>query len=137
VTDAPSIDDYLAPSGERLRDAHGVSSVVREYLVQARAHLEQLHRSGGSGRQLNEARSDLMDGLVRRLFVLAEEIYFGGGGEGQARLCVLAVGGYARRELSIHSDVDLLFLYQDELTPHVASVAECVQLWGCGTRRWR
>ena len=129
MTDAPAIDDYLAPSGERLQDARGVTSVVREYLAQAQAYLEQLHRSGGSGRQLNEARSDLMDGLVRRLFVLAEEIYFGGGGEGQARLCVLAVGGYARRELSIHSDVDLLFLYQDELTPHVASVAECVQLW--------
>jgi [protein-PII] uridylyltransferase len=129
VTDEPLIDDYLAPSGERMRDSRGVSRAVREYLVAAGAHLEQLHRSGGSGQQLNEARSDLMDGLVRRLFVLAEEIYFGGGGKGQARLCVVAVGGYARRELNIHSDVDLLFLYQDELTPHVASVAECVQLW--------
>jgi [protein-PII] uridylyltransferase len=127
--DPPSIDSYLAPSGERMPDARGVSRVVREYLVAAGAHFEQLHRSGSSGRQLNEMRSDLMDGLVRRLFEFAEEIYFGGGGESQARLCVVAVGGYARREMNIHSDVDLLFLYQDELTPHVASVAERVQLW--------
>jgi [protein-PII] uridylyltransferase len=127
--DGSSIDDYLAPSGERTRDAREVSRSVRDYLVQAQARLEQMHRSGGSGRQLNEARSDLLDGLVRRLFELAEELYFEGGGEGQTPLCVLAVGGYARREMNIHSDVDLLFLYQDELTPHVASVAERVQLW--------
>jgi [protein-PII] uridylyltransferase len=127
--DAPSIDEYLEPSGERTLDARSVTPTVREYLAAAQAHLEQLHRSGGSGQQLIEARSDLMDGLIRRLFELAEEIYFAGGGEAQTRLCMVAVGGYARREMNIHSDVDLLFLYQDELTPHVASVAESVQLW--------
>ena len=44
--------------------------------------------------------------------------------------------------MSIHSDVDLLFLYRDPLTPYVASVAERVQHWlwdagltvGCATR---
>jgi [protein-PII] uridylyltransferase len=66
---------------------------------------------------------------VRRLFNLSEEHYFSGGGGQSSELCVVAVGGYARREMSIHSDVDLLFLYGDQLTPYVAAVAERVQYW--------
>jgi [protein-PII] uridylyltransferase len=31
--------------------------------------------------------------------------------------------------MSIHSDVDLLFLYRDRITPHVAAVAERLQRW--------
>jgi [protein-PII] uridylyltransferase len=106
-----------------------VGAAVRAYLAAARSHLEQMHRSGAPGSIVNEAHSDLMDRLVRRLFELAEEIYFAGGGEEPAGLCVVAVGGYARREMSIHSDVDLLFLYRGELTDHVAAVAERTQLW--------
>ena len=63
------------------------------------------------------------------LLLSEEESYFGDGGEGPSELCVVAVGGYARREMTIHSDVDLLFLYRDRITPHVAAVAERLQLW--------
>jgi [protein-PII] uridylyltransferase len=131
MTDAPSVDESFAVLGASLgpADADRVAPVVRDYLAACQAYLEHLHRSGGSGRQVNEAHSDAMDRLVRRLFELAEEIYFSEGKGGQAHLCVVAVGGYARREMNIHSDVDLLFVYRDELTPHVASVAERVQLW--------
>jgi [protein-PII] uridylyltransferase len=131
---APSIDTYLAglggsaspgaPGTERL-----VARAVREYTGAVRDFLCDLHSSGGSGLAVNELHSDLMDQLVRRLFALAEESYFQAGGDGPSTVCVLAVGGYARREMSIHSDVDLLFLYEGELTPHVASVAERVQYW--------
>jgi [protein-PII] uridylyltransferase len=102
---------------------------VRSYLKEVRHYLGSLHASGASGRAVNEAHSDLVDRLVRRLFNLSEERYFSGGGEELSELCVVAVGGYARREMSIHSDVDLLFLYRDQLTPYVAAVAERVQYW--------
>ncbi|MGI9592345.1 MAG: DUF294 nucleotidyltransferase-like domain-containing protein, partial [Myxococcota bacterium] len=127
MTAAPAIDGYLAPGPPGLPEE--VPGVIRDYLAQVRAHLEHLHRSGASGAQVGEIHSDLMDRLVRRLFEMAEEIYFGSGGEDQAALCVVAVGGYARREMNIFSDVDLLFLYRDKLTTHVAAVAERVQLW--------
>jgi [protein-PII] uridylyltransferase len=123
----PSIESYLA----RLQDASGshVVPVVRQYLADVRAHLRELHVSGAGGAVVNAAHSDLIDRLVRRLFEFAEEAYFARGVEADTDLCVVAVGGYARREMSIHSDVDLLFLYRDSLTPYVASVAERVQQW--------
>ncbi len=123
----PSIDAVLAP----LKEASGglVVPAVRQYLGDVRAHLRELQVSGAGGAVVNQTHSDLIDRLVRRLFEFAESAYFASGAEADTDLCVVAVGGYARREMSIHSDVDLLFLYRDSLTPYVASVAERVQQW--------
>lgn len=131
---APSIDSFLAAlDGVPVPGAPGtepaVARVVREYTQRVREFLSDLHRSGASGLAVNEIHSDLMDQLVRRLFALAEESYFGSGGEEPSSVCLLAVGGYGRREMSLHSDVDLLFLYGGALTPHIALVAERVQYW--------
>jgi [protein-PII] uridylyltransferase len=128
VTAPPSVDGHfaqLAPGADR----GDVTRIVREVLAAARVHLAALHRGGASGRQVNETHSDLMDRLVRRLFEYAEEGYFAAGGEELSPLCVVAVGGYARREMNICSDVDLLFLHRDGITPHVREVAERVQYW--------
>ncbi len=141
---APSFESFLAdlPMDPAAR-VNAIAPAVREYLGAVRAHLEALHRSSGSGRLVNERNSDLTDRMVRRLFSLAEEIYVARGEEVQdGGFTVIAVGGYARREMSIHSDVDLLLLYRDELTPYVAYVAERMQYWlwdaglsvGCATR---
>ncbi|MEE8474954.1 MAG: [protein-PII] uridylyltransferase [Myxococcota bacterium] len=131
---APSIDSFLAAlDGVPVPGAPGtetaVARVVREYAQGVRDFLGDLHGSGASGLAVNELHSDLMDQLVRRLFALAEESYFGAGGEEPSSVCLLAVGGYGRREMNLHSDVDLLFLYGGALTPHIASVAERVQYW--------
>ena len=131
---APSIDSFLAAlDGVPVPGAPGtetaVARVVREYAQGVRDFLGDLHGSGASGLAVNEIHSDLMDQLVRRLFALAEESYFGAGGEEPSSVCLLAVGGYGRREMNLHSDVDLLFLYGGALTPHIASVAERVQYW--------
>ena len=141
---APSFEDFLAElPAEPTARVNAIAPAVREYLGAVRAHLEALHRSSGSGRLVNERNSDLTDRMVRRLFSLAEEIYVARGQEVQdGGVTVIAVGGYARREMSIHSDVDLLLLYRSELTPYVAYVAERMQYWlwdaglsiGCATR---
>ena len=120
----------------------GVAAAVRAYLAEARAHLEALHRSGAGGQAVNEANSDLIDRLVRRLFRLAETEYYATGAETGQRLAVVAVGGYARRELAIHSDVDLLFLYPRRMNPYVERMTGKLQMWlwdggltvGCATR---
>lgn len=128
----PAIDRFLAEGspGEAgpLSDS-AVASAVRGYLGEARAHLEHLHRSDACGQVVNETNSDLIDRLMRRLFRLAESAYYAGAAEFGQRIAVLAVGGYARRELSIHSDVDLLFLYPRRLTPYVESITGHVQTW--------
>ncbi|MDH5567759.1 MAG: DUF294 nucleotidyltransferase-like domain-containing protein, partial [Myxococcales bacterium] len=128
----PSIDAFLPPGRGAARgtaDLETVSGAVRRYLEEVREHLGALHRSGGSGRLVNETHSNLLDRLVRRLFQLSEEAFFSDRGGDVSELCVIAVGGYARREMSIHSDVDLLFLFRGELTSHVAAVTERVQYW--------
>jgi [protein-PII] uridylyltransferase len=146
VNAEPSIDAHFA----ELRDGGSVAAVderkvvalVREYLGAVRAHLSELHHTGGSGREVNEVHTNLMDRLVRRLFWFAEETFFAGGGEFQTELAVIAVGGFARREMSIYSDVDLLFLHRDTVTPFVRTVTEKLQYWmwdaalqvGCSTR---
>ncbi len=110
-------------------DPAAIPTAARDFLTAGRAHLEELHRAGGRGSEVNEAHSDLIDALVRHLFELSEGRYFEQGGEGPSEFCVVAVGGYARREMNIHSDVDLLFLYRDQVTPYVKAVAEQLQMW--------
>jgi [protein-PII] uridylyltransferase len=133
LSEAPTIDDFL-PRTLELRQGGAdagfdVPGAVRDYLAAVRDYLTSLHRRVASGRVVNEAHSDLTDRLLRRLFLLSEALYFGEGGEGQSELCVVAVGGYARREMSIHSDVDILFLYRDRMSTHIQAVAERMQYW--------
>jgi [protein-PII] uridylyltransferase len=127
----PVIDDYLGRFEDNDVASSGseVSEAVKVYIAACQNYLREIHESGGSGREVNEAHSDLIDRLIRRLFQLSEQIYFRDGGEAPNELCILAVGGYARREMSIHSDVDMLFLYADMLTPYVNAMTKRMQLW--------
>jgi [protein-PII] uridylyltransferase len=122
---APDVHAAL-PLGQR---ANEVPLAARNYLAEAREYLRARHAAGESGRNVNRAHSDLIDGLVRRLFELSEAQYLNEGGEGPSEFCVVATGGYARREMSIHSDVDLLCLYRDHVTPYVKAVSERLQTW--------
>jgi [protein-PII] uridylyltransferase len=139
---APAIDAFLAEIEPEKDLDRQVAPLVRRYLGVVRDHLLRLHRESRSGRIVNEGNSDGMDRMLRRLFVLAEERWIADGNEVEPGLCVVAVGGYARREMSIHSDVDLLVLYREQLSPYVARIAERLQYWlwdagltvGCATR---
>lgn len=127
----PQVGDYLGRFAELSPDeaSREVPAATRAYLEATRSYLREIHQSGASGREVNEAHSDMIDRLLRRLFELAEQRWFDRGGEDPDALCVVAVGGYARREMSIHSDVDILFLFADQMTPYVASVTERMQYW--------
>jgi [protein-PII] uridylyltransferase len=143
MNSAPTIDDYLAelPADAEAK-VNEVAPAVRKYLEEGRSYLEALHQESGSGRRVNEANSDLTDRMVRRLFGLAEELSLARKGLVEDGVSIIAVGGYARREMSIHSDVDLLILYRREMTPFVELIAERMQYWlwdaglriGCATR---
>ena len=65
------------------------------------------------------ALSDLTDAWLSGLFEA--------GGAGDLGACLVAVGGYGRRELAPGSDLDLLLLVPDDGDPRVAVVAE--RLW--------
>lgn len=133
MSGAPSIEEHLgelerAATRGAIADAEIVPA-VRRYLGKVRSWLEELHRGGGTGRAVNEANSDATDRLIRSLFRTAEAEWYAGGGEISQRIALIAVGGYARREMSIHSDIDLLFLHGRRVTPYVARVTERLQMW--------
>jgi [protein-PII] uridylyltransferase len=135
VTQAPGIDDYLAdlePGRGRAADATAeVVHAVRRYVGDVRAYLEKRHANREESAAVNASHSDLMDRLIRRLFEMAETAHYAEGGDVEQHFAVIAVGGYARREMSIRSDIDILLLYAEPLTPYITSVAQSVQyrLW--------
>lgn len=131
---APDLAEFLPPNAEPT--GASIGSRVRAHLEALREHLAARHRSGESGRSLNEAHASAMDALIVRLLglaVVADE---------EPQLSVVAVGGYGRREQSIHSDVDLLLLHGDGASAVVNEAAERLQRWlwdagltlGCATR---
>ena len=129
----PSLDRFLPefiPHRESrdIEDAEAASG-ARAYLGSVREFLAARQAAGGSGQAVNEANSDAFDRLLRRLYGLAESQHYADGGEVGARVSIAAVGGYARREMSLASDVDLLFLHSGEISPLAAHVAERIQYW--------
>lgn len=77
-------------------------------LIQANnAELARQFRAGTSITRLIRARADFMDGLL--LAAWKQQL-----GEFADGLSLIAVGGYGRQELHLHSDIDLLVLLPDD-----------------------
>ena len=89
--------------------------------------------SGAGGREVVRQRSDLVDILFRRLFAQVwEEACGRAKPEG---FCVLAFGGYGRREMNPFSDVDIMFLHAGVQpdAAQAAAVQEIIRmLWDIG-----
>src|SRR3970282_1582615 len=73
----------------------------------ARSELVAEVQRGAGGRSALERYSDRIDAMLRQLFADA------GGGDRHVR--VRALGGYGRRHLCLHSDIDLLVLFGDRI----------------------
>ena len=69
----------------------------------ARAELKADVLRGAGGRAALERYSDRVDALLRQLFADA--------GFPDGSVAVMALGGYGRRHLSLHSDIDVLVLF--------------------------
>ena len=69
----------------------------------ARSELRADVSRGAGGRAVLERYTDRVDAMLRHLFAEAGAI------EGCA---LMALGGYGRRHLSLHSDIDLLVLFE-------------------------
>ena len=123
------------------------AKAAREYLAQLRAWLAETARARRRLRSqlVNQAHSDADrpadPSLVRARTRSRSFTYYSDEGEFDATVsAILAVGGFARREMSIGSDVDLLFLHrwQGDQPPTLPTrVAEWIQycLWDAGVDR--
>ena len=84
-------------------------SVLADYYAAQSQQIQQNFEETNAGTAVLRARSDLVDALVIRLY----QEFISADPQEPRHLCLLALGGYGRRELFPHSDIDLLFLTED------------------------
>ena len=123
----------------------------RQRIEAARAELVAATERGEGGRQALRQYSHRMDAMIQQLFAEAGPL--------SQPVGVFALGGYGRRQLCLHSDIDILILFAgpigaaDErflhafLNPlwdlsltighHVREVAEGANLASDGDNFWR
>ena len=106
-----------------------------QVLDEHRALVARRVMAGASGAETLAAMTEFVDGLIIGRY---REAMRQGGDEmttvGMQQCCLMALGGYGRRELAPHSDIDLMFLYQAGSEKAVASLVRAVlhPLWDCG-----
>ncbi len=126
----PLCEEYFGES-EASPSVRELNESVRAYAAAVRDYLLTQHDAGSPALVVMNEHTELIDRLIRRLFRLAEDRYFQDFPRLNFRLAIVAVGGYGRSELSLGSDIDLLFLYRGKLNPYVETIAESLtqRLW--------
>lgn len=88
----------------------------KRYVELENKMLERYHRKGDSGLKVCQARAAMTDVVIENLFLAALNLYTTEHGPLPCKMAVLATGGYGRRELNPHSDIDIMFLYPDRVS---------------------
>ena len=108
---------------------------IVQVLDEHRALVARRVMAGASGAETLAAMTEFVDGLIIGRY---REAMRQGGDEmatvGMQQCCLMALGGYGRRELAPQSDIDLMFLYQAGAGKAVESLIRAVlhPLWDCG-----
>ena len=88
----------------------------KRYVELENEMLKRNHRKGGSGIKICQARAAMIDVVIENLFLAALDLYTTQHGRLPCKMAILATGGYGRRELNPHSDVDIMFLYPEKIS---------------------
>ena len=83
-------------------------SEIQSFCRQEYDRISQRHRFGISGREIVQEYTRLADNVIHRIIRQAEQEGILSGGY---PLAILALGGYGREELSRHSDIDIMLVY--------------------------
>jgi [protein-PII] uridylyltransferase len=104
-------------------------------LTEQRQAIQQRLFSGATGDDVVDATTELVDGVIVGRYRTAAR----NGGEalmtaGFQHCCLVALGGYGRRELAPHSDVDLMFLFHPDAAKVIPELVKQVlhPLWDSG-----
>jgi [protein-PII] uridylyltransferase len=137
MSQPPDLQSLEVSAQELTKKARGEQGspigLFKDFLKVEEERLHEWHKAGGGGREIARQRSDIVDILVRELFegVVREVATKPLAG----RLCVMAFGGYGRRELTPMSDIDILFLQDKETRDKEAEEIirrTIVALWDIG-----
>jgi [protein-PII] uridylyltransferase len=122
-------------TASRLSDLEsGLVETCSDYLVSHTAALKEAVRGGQRGLAVAARYAQMFDGLLGSLVCAARAVKLRHPDLG--RIALVAVGGYGRRLVAPHSDVDVLFLADNPGDERIASLAECVlyPLWDAGVQ---
>ncbi|HXG48043.1 MAG TPA: [protein-PII] uridylyltransferase [Methylomirabilota bacterium] len=112
----------------------------RNFLKVESHRLRLRHRAGLGGRAVCRARAALIDILLRFLWQAARNSLSAQAQREFPPLCLIALGGYGRGELSPHSDIDIMFLHAGQVVaaskplPHLSKLMDSIlyPLWDLG-----
>jgi [protein-PII] uridylyltransferase len=131
-------------AGEKLRKIESQPNpaqrlaALKKFLKIETQRLSLRHRFGIGGEQIVQARSLIVDLLIERIAQAAIKEKFGaaaGAVVENGRFAIVALGGYGRRELAPHSDIDIMFLRQSRKdAAFAAKLSETIlyMLWDVG-----
>ncbi len=134
IFDEQTFEEFIDATELKAKDSAQIRGPILEELRNRRdlgivairdASLKQFKTNPFAALKSVRSYSHLTDGLVRATLKLAVGP-LNSGKETPIRFAVLAVGGYGRAEMAEHSDVDLLFLIEDKITPWIEEVVETV-----------
>jgi len=118
-TSSPALTNNLIITGTEGKTELALK--VKQYLGEARCELRERHIKDLTGLSITLEHTAIMDNLLATLF---KEI--------TAKLpernnvALVALGGYGRGELNIHSDIDLMLLYNKKRTKAIEEIAELI-----------
>ena len=113
----------------------------KAFLKLENQRLETLHREGGKGREVCQARARLFDVLLRHILepvrrnLTATNVKI-------PKFALVAIGGYGRGELNPHSDIDIMFLHGGDMVangkaqPQLGALTDALlyTLWDIGLK---
>lgn len=102
---------------------------IKEYLSGSEEAMRKRHLEGEAGTVICRSYTETIDELLKALFKLKSDALKCADGT-----AMVAIGGYGRGELNIRSDIDLMLLYRDRITPELETLTRemlCV-LWDAG-----
>ncbi|HMP82150.1 MAG TPA: [protein-PII] uridylyltransferase [Verrucomicrobiota bacterium] len=93
-------------------------SRLRGFLKLETHRLKLAHRSGAGGVGICRARSAILDHVIRYLWAVTLNSLSEQARKEFPPITLVALGGYGRGELNPHSDVDLMFLHEGQVSAH-------------------
>ncbi|HZD32858.1 MAG TPA: hypothetical protein VE779_14510, partial [Candidatus Angelobacter sp.] len=106
-------------------------SALRSYYKEESERIRRDFEGDGSGQSCVRGRAQLVDKLLLQLWAQQISLHASSG------YALVALGGYGRRTLYPHSDIDLLFLCESDVLRSRAKDpvrAICQELWDSGLR---
>jgi [protein-PII] uridylyltransferase len=92
-------------------------AACKTFLRLENAMIRMHHDAGEPGLKIVHARAAMIDEMLPPLFDYALESYRRAHGEVAIPVCLVALGGYGRHELSPLSDIDVMFLFPSKVKP--------------------